>query len=199
MGIFPSPVEKIRIAFFLSLFKWRNGTQFSEVYWGPSSTTASQQRILWLWCKLKKKWKSGHLRFIWGAGVRKKLRHWHIPFLLLIFYLASALIVSYGKNFPLFSLRAHTKTFFLVIMRTMTSHEAASAARVTGVFSAFVVSEHCSETMSEKVHHTLLNDSDEKKTKQLLYLWLKKRNKNNYYVAWREYFTRCHNFRRNYR
>lgn len=113
---------------------------------------------------LKKKWKSGHLRFIWGAGVRKKLRHWHIPFLLLIFYLPSALIVSYGKNFPLFSLRAHTKTFFLVIMRTMTSHEAASAGRVTGVFSAFVVSEHCSKTMSEKVHHTLLNDSDEKKT-----------------------------------
>ena len=60
-------------------------------------------------------------------------------------------------------------------MRTMTSHEAASAARVTGVFSAFVVSEHCSKTMSEKVHHTLLNDSDEKKKNTIIIPLIKKK------------------------
>ena len=49
----------------------------------------------------------------------------------------------------------------LVIMRTIMSHEVASAAHATDVVAAFVVSEQCSKAMSEKVHPTSLNDGDE--------------------------------------
>lgn len=46
-----SCLKNSELLFFPSLFKWRNGTQFSKVFWRPSSTTGSQQRILWLWRK----------------------------------------------------------------------------------------------------------------------------------------------------
>lgn len=62
----------------------------------------------------------------------------------------------------------------LVIMRTIMSHEVASAAHATDVVAAFVVSEQCSKTMSEKVHPTSLNDGDEGNN---YYTLIEKKNK----------------------